>query len=259
MGTEDPEEWGGIVTSLGTFGKSEDVAIWKLNITGRFDRFGNWVDAYLAYTTLGIHGGPLNQMRAYILSKITAFLDDAIIVLDIVDVLRVWDVFYTFHDNVCKDGDVVLKKTMGKIVNVCEGNKDMEGYYIWGFRDAGKPEVVKYFLGFIIEGPKYPFPPKVKDEEVAPEEKYGSIPLLVLEGESSNGLNWRNVEPGTGLLDENKLHVHWRPTQRGSFYCDDVDMEDAPALGEVPELVEEPSAILEDDGDEEWEGDFGDD
>lgn len=78
-----------------------------------------------------------------------------------------------------------------------------------------------------------------------------------MEGGSSKGLNWRSIEPSSVTLDEDMLHVNWRPTPRGAMYWDDVDMEDAPSLEGVPELVEEPIAICEDEDEdeEEWEGD----
>ncbi|RDI88114.1 hypothetical protein Vi05172_g1898 [Venturia inaequalis] len=259
LGSEDPAVWGDTVTTLGLLGEYVEVDVWELKMTGRFGTLGSWLEAYLAYTTLGIHGGPLDRMRFFLLSKISGFLDDASIVLEVCDVVRLWDIFYTFPDRVCEEGEGVLGKTLGRIVGACEGNKEMEGYYVYGFRDCGKPDLLKMFLGVMIDGAGYPLPLKVAEEEI-PGVEFGTIPELILEGESSNGLNWRNVEPTAGTFDEKRLHVDWRPTPRGSFYRDDVNMEDAPtpALDGVSTLVEEPITFLEDEfeGEEEWDGDW---
>lgn len=206
MGTEDPGEWREMVTTLGQDGgKVEvEVEVWKLKITGRFDALGNWLEAYLAYSTLGIHGGPLDRMHHFLVSKITGFLDDLSVVLEVDQVIKIWDTFYILPDEVDEEGAVILRKVMAKIGAASKGNVEMERFYVYGFRDSARGDLVKLFLGVMIKGAEYPLPPKPKEErlpEEAVEKKFGPIPTLVLEGESSKGLNWRNVEPRNGVLE----------------------------------------------------------
>ncbi|TLD29638.1 hypothetical protein E2P81_ATG05932 [Venturia nashicola] len=223
MGSEDPNQWTDKVTMPSPLGESKEVPIYELNITNKPNTFRYWLETYLAYTTHAIHGGPLTETRHFLFSKIIEVVDDTVLVLDI--------------DDVVKD---IANRELGKVI-----------------------------LGGLVEGEGFVFPPKITSIVGGVEGTFGSVPELVLEGESSKGLTWRNARLGMGGLEKDRLHVFWRPRLRRAVCRGDVEMEDvsvpAACLGDVPELVEEPGLVMEptsfledeEDGDEEWEEDFG--
>lgn len=59
-------------------------------------------------------------MRDFFLEKITGFLDDPSMVLDAEEVIKIWDIFYTFADEVGEEGEATLRKTLTKIPNASQ-------------------------------------------------------------------------------------------------------------------------------------------
>ncbi|QDS77428.1 hypothetical protein FKW77_006618 [Venturia effusa] len=250
MGSEDPEEWDDTLKT-----KDGEICIWKLKMTGEFDTIENWIETYLTYTTLGIRGGGLSKMREFMLERIRNLLDDVSLILEAEEVIRIWDIFYTFaslSDEVRRnEEEIILRKTLIKIAKASEGNAAMENHYHWAFHRGRRPLLLKTFLGFLIDGPEFPLPSKLVDEDgmavsEVVEERYGKVPKLILEGESSKGLCWRNVDSSIDrVVEENKLHAYWRPSPTRVLSGNDVKMENVSFSEVVPEIVEEPDPILE--------------
>lgn len=234
MGTDDPELWGETFRCTLVDGKGEEVnTVWKMTMHGKFDILCNWLDLYLVVMTLGICGGPLNKTRGYLLDKIMGFLRDPFKVLEADELMRMWDVFYVIPEEVAQDENEVLRFALEKAMSASEGNMETERHYMWAFQEANRLDLLKTFLGFMIEKENHWLP--LKDER--PERSSIAVPTLVLEGESSKGLDWRRAD-SIKVQDENRLHVDWRPALR--------QRQDIDEMNALP-LVEESVTFREDE------------
>jgi hypothetical protein len=236
--SEDAETWSEMVF----VGEGEEIRVSELGLEradGEVTLMG-WVEMYHAFVTLGIRGGPLRNTKNYLLERIMAIMGDAYQVLKVEEVVRLWECFYVSPDHVGERGVEILRAALVKAAGISEGNEAMANSYIWGFQNAARPDLLKTFLGFMIEKEGFKIPPKdeVDDDSgigIEIERKYGIVPELVIEGESSKCLDLqkdseRTIEWRT-IKEADKLFVGWRPKPR------DVVMVDAPSLEEGPTTI----------------------
>jgi hypothetical protein len=208
---------------------------------------------YFAFVSLGIHGGPLDKTRNYLLNKILGHLRNPFVVLEVDEIVRLWEVLYLIPSSFPKKEEEVLCFALLKAAKTTDGNSVMANEYVWSFDRANRRDLLKTFLGFLMFGNDAQISEKKEDEEeVIVDGSYGPIPQIIMEGEPSEGLSWWKGDKMGIVREEGRLYVGWTPKVREMCVVEEpvVIVEEPMGTSDEPtctfhveEVVEKPGSI----------------